>query len=130
MHETLCDNLLQQIALVGYPTCMWVPTQCSPTTSMLFEYLSQSLWLTSDCFRILVTHMIDIGLIGLEIVGVVCCLVVGSCWLDHLFVDGRLIRQVADHCLTLPLEVGSNVWLKMFVMLVWVVLHICVNLLG
>ena len=33
MHETLSDNLLQQIALAGYPTCMWVPTQCSQTPS-------------------------------------------------------------------------------------------------
>jgi len=35
MHETLCDNLFQQIALAGYPTCMWVPTQCSPTVTII-----------------------------------------------------------------------------------------------
>ncbi|AES88047.1 hypothetical protein MTR_4g043730 [Medicago truncatula] len=33
---------------------------------MVFEYLSQSLWLTSECFEILVIRMIDIGLIALE----------------------------------------------------------------
>jgi hypothetical protein len=48
-------------------------------TSILFEYMSQSLWLTSDCFGILVIRMIDIELIGLERVGVACCLAARSC---------------------------------------------------
>jgi len=46
--------------------------------------------------------MIDIGLIGLERVGVACCLTAGSCWLlDYFCVDGWFIRQVADLCLML-----------------------------
>jgi len=49
-------------------------------SSMLFEYLSQSLWLTSDCFGILVIRMTDIGLIELERVDVACCLHARSCW--------------------------------------------------
>jgi len=52
--------------------------------SMFFEYLSHSLCLTSYCFWILVIHMIDIGLIRLERVGVACCLAERSCWfLDY-----------------------------------------------
>jgi hypothetical protein len=47
-------------------------------TSMLFKYMS--LWLTSDCFGILVIRMIGIGLIGPERVRVACCLAAGSCW--------------------------------------------------
>ena len=52
---------------------------------MLFEYLSQSLLLTSDCFGILVIRMIDTGLIGPERVCVAFCLAAGSYWfLDYV----------------------------------------------
>jgi len=66
------------------------------------------MWLTSDCFRILVIHMIDIGIIELVRVGVACCLAAWSCWfLDYLCVDGWFIHQIADLCLMIELIIGE-----------------------
>jgi len=97
--SVLCATTISRLCLVLLVSvmlsCLWIlwllstfvefcRCQIYGDVSMLFEYLSQSLWLTSDCFGILVIRMINIGLFGLERVGVACWLVAGSSWfLDY-----------------------------------------------
>jgi len=93
--SVMCATATSQLCLVLLVsvvwTCLWFLWLLSRAVelcmfqrygdaSILFEYLSQSLWLTSDYFEILVMSMIDIGLIGLEWVSVACCLAARIYW--------------------------------------------------
>lgn len=95
--SVLCTTAISQLCLVLSVSvvwsCLWFLWLLSRVvelcmfqrygdTSMLFEYSSQSLWLTSDCFGIVICT-IDTWH---ERVGLACCLVVGSCWFMDYFV--------------------------------------------